>query len=82
MSKHFRIASEEAALDALGLEVCPHEVAPFGEAAVWVTLVYDASGTLLGRVETHCKPKAAGVQTDYILACAEPTALEARQRAF
>lgn len=82
MSKHFRIASETVALDALGLEACPHSIAPFGEAAVWVTLVYDDKGQLLGRVETHCKPKAAGVQTDYVLACAAPTALEARQRVF
>jgi len=81
-TKSFRVVNEATGLDLLGLEQPPHEIAPFGEAAIWVTIVYDAKGQMLGRIETACKASGCGTHTDYLVVTASPSVVEDRQAAL
>lgn len=74
--KSFRHVPEPQGLEALELLQPPHDIHPFGEVALWVTLAYDQAGNLIGRAETMPARSGAGLHTDYLLVCAAPTALE------
>lgn len=52
--------TESDALDAMGLMLAPHDLAPFGPGVRWLTTAFDEEGNILGQIETCLADSGCG----------------------